>query len=205
MIRAIIFDVDGVLLDSFEANFLFFQKLFRRTGFTPPTRDEFKPMFHFTMWDVIKSVTRLDDDKKVEEIWNLGRAGEFYTRNPKLSEGVAPIVRQLSKGYSLAVVTSRVQTYMFEGPLADLKQYFKVAIGYEDTENHKPHPEPLLLAAKQLDAKPEECAYVGDVENDVKAAKAAGMKVIIYSGEQLKEVDAQTSDFSKIPDLIKTL
>lgn len=203
MIRAVIFDVDGVLLDSFETNFLFFEELFRKTGFTPPTREEFKPMFHTTMWDIIKSVTNLDDDKKIEELWNFALTGELSTRNPKLSEGVAPVMQQLSKEFLLAVATSRVK--IFEEPLADLKQYFKVAVGYEDTENHKPDPEPLLLATKRLGIRPEECVYIGDVENDVKAARAAGMKSIIYSQVPVAGADFITSRFEEMPNLIKKL
>ncbi len=205
MIKAVIFDVDGVLLDSFEANFLFFQKLFQGTGFTPPTREEYKPMFHLSMWEVIKLITHLDDKKEIEKIWSLGRDREFGTPDPKLSEGAIPTVRRLSEEYLLAIATGRVRTTMFEGPLADLKQYFKTAVGYEDTENHKPDPEPLLLAAEQLGVWAEECVYIGDVENDIKAARAAGMKSIIYSEVSINGADFITSRFEEIPDLIKKL
>jgi len=205
MLKAVLFDIDGVLLDSFESNFLFFEALFRKTGFAPPTREEYKQMFHTPMWDTIKSVTKLDDDKKIEEIWNLARGGKFDTQPPKLSGGVASTVKALNQKYSLAIVTSRVKEYMFEGPLETLKPCFKIAIGYEDTENHKPHPEPLLLAASQLSVPPGECVYIGDVENDLLAARAAGMKCILYTPNKINGADALTSDFEAIPDLVKTL
>ena len=78
-------------------------------------------------------------------------------------------------------------------------------VAYEDTENHKPHPEPLLLAAKSLNVSPEECVYIGDVENDLIAGRAAGMKVIIYAKEAILGADAQTASFKELPQLIQKL
>ena len=89
--------------------------------------------------------------------------------------------------------------------LAPLEKYFKVDVSYEDTINHKPDPEPLLLAAQKLGVLPEDCVYVGDVENDVVAAKAAGMKSILYSNDKLYNADANFSSFSKLPELIKSI
>ena len=86
-----------------------------------------------------------------------------------------------------------------------MQKYFRVAISYQDTINHKPHPEPLLLATKKLKVEPEESVYIGDVENDIKAGKAAGMKVIIYSKNQFSNADLCTSSFKKLPELIASL
>jgi pyrophosphatase PpaX len=52
---------------------------------------------------------------------------------------------------------------------------FETMVGGDETERHKPDPEPLLLAAERLGVRPEEAAYVGDSPFDVRAAKAAGM------------------------------
>jgi pyrophosphatase PpaX len=60
-------------------------------------------------------------------------------------------------------------------PLAHL---FETIVGGDETERHKPDPEPLLLAAKRMGANPAETAYVGDSPFDVMAAKAAGMHAI---------------------------
>ncbi len=204
MIKAVIFDVDGVLLDSFEANFLFFERISGAAGFKAPTREEYKDLFHIPMRDVIKKITNLNDDG-VKEIWERARGGEFDKEEPKLNSGVEDIVKILDKEYLLAIVTSRVRPYTFEGPLNALRKFFKVAISYEDTENHKPHPEPLILAASKLGVRPEECVYIGDVENDAIAARAAGMKIIIYSEGKVEGVDGQTVDFREILSLVKNL
>jgi pyrophosphatase PpaX len=56
-----------------------------------------------------------------------------------------------------------------------LGRLFDTVVGGDETERHKPDPEPLLVAAERLGASPGDCAYVGDSPFDVQAAKAAGM------------------------------
>lgn len=205
MIKAVIFDVDGVLLDSFESNFQFAEKLFREAGFIPPTREEYVTFFHFSLRDTIKAVTHLTDESKIDEIWNRGRSGEFDVIDATLPLGAERVLKQLGQDYLLAIASSRVRSHISEDPLGKLLPYFKATVAYEDTENHKPHPEPLLRAAELLGVRADECVYVGDVENDAVAARAAGMKIIIYSRERVNSADAQTDDFNKIPELIKSV
>lgn len=208
MIKAVIFDVDGVLLDSFEANLKFFQDLMIKTGYKPPTREEFPTIFHLSMMDAIRAFTRSTSEEEIKRIWEMGKSREVgYPVNLlTIPEGADEVIETLSKNYLLGIVTSRIRESVYEASqLAKLKRYFQVAVSYEDTINHKPHPEPLLLASKKLSVQPEESVYIGDVENDIKAARAAGMKVIIYSQNSSSNADACTSSFKKLPELIMSL
>ena len=76
---------------------------------------------------------------------------------------------------------------------------------YEDTEKHKPDPEPLLLVSKKLNTKPEEMVYIGDMESDLKAAHSAGMKAVLYNKKNLLNAEYWTPSFSKIPKIIVKL
>jgi phosphoglycolate phosphatase-like HAD superfamily hydrolase len=58
--------------------------------------------------------------------------------------------------------------------LPGLEDIFDVVITSDDTERHKPSPDPILAAIERLDASPANCAYVGDSPYDIRAAKAAG-------------------------------
>lgn len=207
MIKAIIFDIDGVLLDSFEANFKFIKDLMSRFGYRPPTREEFPAIFHLSLFDTIKKLTGLSSEEEIRRMIEMRKSHEVRYPLELLSapEKAAATIDILSKKYLLGIVTSRIRESVFEAPkMAALKKYFPVSISYEDTINHKPHPEPLLLAVSQLGVKPEEAVYIGDVQNDIEAARAAGMKVIIYSKNDLPEADIRTDSFASLPELIET-
>lgn len=208
MIKCVLFDVDGVLIDSFEANLKFYQDLLSKNGYNPPTREAYSSMHHMPMTDVIRVVTKSEDEKEVVRIWEMARDRIVpYPYNllayPQQYESV---LEELRKKYILGIVTSRIRGGVFRLPqLAKFEEYFKTAVYYEDTVKHKPHPDPLLLAANRLNIKPGEAVYIGDMATDVEAAKAAGMKVIIYSKKSLPKADINTSEFTKLPDLVKSL
>ena len=95
-------------------------------------------------------------------------------------DGVLDLLATLrDEGRRLGVVTAKRRATLalaFE-VLPELGQ-FDVTIAAEDTERHKPHPQPLLTALERLDEEPANAAYVGDSPFDVQASKAAGMGAI---------------------------
>ena len=94
--------------------------------------------------------------------------------------GMDEVLRRLhDEGRRLGVVTAkRRSTVALAFASVPLAHLFETIVGGDETERHKPDPEPLLLAAKRLGANPAETAYVGDSPFDVLAAKAAGMHAI---------------------------
>ena len=89
------------------------------------------------------------------------------------------LVRLRKGGRRLGVVTAKrrstVELAFARVPLGHL---FETVVGGDETERHKPDPEPLLLAATRMGADPGETAYVGDSPFDMRAAKAAGMHAV---------------------------
>ena len=91
--------------------------------------------------------------------------------------GIAEVLVALKdEGRKLGIVSAKrrstVELAFDRVPIAHL---FDVVVGGDETERHKPHPEPLLLGAERLGADPVATAYVGDSPFDIRAAKAAGM------------------------------
>lgn len=208
--KAVIFDIDGVLIDSFEANLKFYQDLMSAFGYPGPTREAFPELFHVSMWDSIQKLTGLDDEAQIRKIWLAGKAKTMVSYHVELlntPSGYVSVIEKLSQMYTLGIVTNRVDAFE-PPPVALIKKFFSTAVAYEDTRKHKPDPEPLLLAAQRLRVQPQECVYIGDVQNDVIAARAAGMKMIgftRYSKTKLKDTDANTDTFSGLPQLIHSL
>ncbi len=119
------------------------------------------------------------DAERVDELVEAYRAhNEPLHETLESFDGVLDLLPLLkAEGRRLGIVTAKrrktVELAFARFPL--LRDYTDVLVGAEDTERHKPEPEPLLEALRQLDATPEEAAYVGDSPFDIRAAKAAGM------------------------------
>lgn len=208
MIKAVIFDVDGTLLDSFEANLKFFQDVMVRAGYAPLTRERYAQMYHLNMRAVIETLLDSVSQEEIERICELGRsrAVEYPLESVHMSDGAEETIKTLSKNYLLGIATSRLRDNIYEVPeLAALRQYFRATVAYEDTVEHKPDPAPLILAAERLGVSPEESVYVGDAATDLQAARAAGMKMILYSKNPVAGADAVTDSFIRLSELITRL
>ena len=120
--------------------------------------------------------------------------------------------RLRAEGRRLGIVTAKrhrtVQLALDRFP--ELAEQFEVVVGYEDTERHKPAPEPVLFALERLAATPAEAAYVGDSPFDIEAAKAAGVFAVavgwggIHADERLLEEkpDAFVREPSELLDVL---
>jgi pyrophosphatase PpaX len=95
-------------------------------------------------------------------------------------DGVLDVLHELNRqGRRLGVVSAKRRPTVervFAG--AGMREFFEVVVGSEDTERHKPDPEPVLRALELLDTRPADAAYVGDSPFDVAAARAAGVHAI---------------------------
>jgi pyrophosphatase PpaX len=105
------------------------------------------------------------------------------------------LVRLREEGRRLGVVTAKrrstVELAFARVPIGHL---FETVVGGDETERHKPDPEPLLLAAERLDADPVETAYVGDSPFDVRAAKAAGMFAVAVTWGRIHDRERLESE-----------
>ena len=89
------------------------------------------------------------------------------------------LVRLKDEGRRLGIVTAkRRATVELAFNVLPIERFFETVVGGDETKEHKPAPEPLLLAAERLDVDPHACAYVGDSPFDIRAAKAAEMHAI---------------------------
>jgi pyrophosphatase PpaX len=119
--------------------------------------------------------------ERVEELVRVYRAhNEPLHDELEACAGMEDVLLQLhEQGHRLGVVTAKrrstVELAFARVPIAHL---FDTVVGGDETQKHKPDPEPLLLAATRMNAQPAESAYVGDSPFDIRAAKAAGMYAI---------------------------
>jgi len=106
---------------------------------------------------------------------------ENLARSSRLFPGVSALLEQIERrGLRWGIVTNKAERFTF--PLLralSLIERAACVICGDTTPNPKPHPAPLLAAAKKLGVPPGQCIYVGDDERDVQAGHAAGMPVVV--------------------------
>ncbi len=204
VIKAILFDVDGTLVDSSEAHIAFFQRIFQAVGYGIPPKESIRKCFHLSMSDALRTLAADKPTQEVERLLAVGNTVRYPTELQKVPEHSLQVVRELSKTFSLALVTSRrrigVESYFTVAPVRD---YFSIIVAVEDVVQRKPHPEPLLTAIKRLGVMSKEAVYIGDSPVDGEAAKAAGMRFIACT--DIPGADAYFSSFRELPRLISQL
>ena len=173
MIKAVLFDMDGTLLDS--------ETLSERAtnyGFKEILGREITAEEHSQLIGrPVKKILSEWFPDKGETIYDTGR---LYF-NSKLSTvetypGIRDVLEKLSQAYDLGVVTSSHRSDAQKLlTLSGLLKYIRLYVGQEDTEYQKPDPEPLNLALKRLNVSNQEAVYIGDQPYDIIAAHEAGM------------------------------
>lgn len=207
MLKAVIFDIDGVLVDSKDANVAVYQKLLVKAGYKKPTREQALECFHLSLRQSLEKLTGVKDKAEIERITELVyspdiKSSHLFVFPEKLEE----VLGNLHRKYKLAIVTSRIRhgvVAVFEAK--DIKNFFDVVVSFEDYQNPKPHPEPLLVALEKLNVKPNEAIYIGDGDSDIQAASAAGMKSIHLAPVKHKDATAGVIEFSNLIEAIGLL
>jgi pyrophosphatase PpaX len=176
---AILFDMDGTLLDSIELILQSAEFAFEGRE-RKPSRAEWQALIG-TPLDVMLRNWASDE----EDLLALrARYREFQLANHhrlvRIYDGVPEVLAELhARGHPMAIVSSKLDRGIrMSMDYFDLTKYFDVIVGIESTKHHKPHPEPVLFALNKLGVKPTEAVFVGDSPHDVEAGNAAGVPVI---------------------------
>ena len=203
----IIFDLDGTLLDSKNLVLKSFIHTFEhfRPGYVI-SDDELESFFGPTLQQTFSKYS--DDEKEIEQMILYYR--EFNKANHddmvKLFPGVKEIITTLhKKKYKLAVVSSKKDDLVnYALDKFGIKDKFNLVVGADMVKKHKPDPEGILLAMKELEAK--NACYVGDTASDMLAGQRAGIKCIaaMYSADPEKMIEVNPDYLIyKFQDLLK--
>lgn len=209
MLKLVIFDMDGVIIDSEPIHFAVEKNLFDDLGLTI-SQQEHQSFIGTTgeaMWSHIKSKYRLEHS--VAELVNLsGKRYLDYISSYKkniLLPGVIDLLEDLYRNKVQLILASSSSKEHIEFILQrfKLKRYFKTVVSGDAVNRSKPAPDIFLYAADQLKVMPEECIVIEDSKNGVSAAKSAGMRCIGFknpnSGNQdLTEADIMIDSFLSI-------
>jgi HAD superfamily hydrolase (TIGR01549 family) len=198
-ITTIIFDVDGVLLDSTKKLKEFNKKIAKLLGLRIPKDHEISNLWGVSLEDFVKILwPGTDIEKYRRETKKMFDEGKI--KFPPVKDAISTLKKLKDSGFKLSIVTGRSKKYTIkhmEEAGFDMNM-FDVIISSEDTKNHKPNPDPILYAFNFLRVKPENTIYVGDSIFDYKSAKNAKVEFVAVLTGDVREKEFRENGVKNI-------
>ncbi len=199
MIKAVIFDMDGVIVDSEPIHYRLNQELFQKLQLNI-TEEEYRTFVGVTDWDMWSAIkARHRRPETVEELLSMHREhsrAEMEKFDLEPIPGIPELLKRLKAArLKLAIASSApVDWIMVVVRKCGLESYFDVLVSGEHVAHGKPAPDIFLLAAEKLGVSPDECLVIEDAERGVQAAKAAGMQCVGYQNPHSYAQDLSLAD-----------
>ena len=184
--KTVIYDCDGVMFDSFEANLAFYDRIMVRMG--RPTLDrrdgeQMQVLHTYANREVLHYF--FPDEAIFDEAVRAAAAIDYQELVPymRMEEGFRETLELLAPSYGLAVCTNRAASMDLVLESFDLARYFGCVMTASKVANPKPHPEPLLRVLDHYGISPAEALFVGDSDVDRQSAQAAGVPFVAYKAD----------------------
>jgi HAD superfamily hydrolase (TIGR01509 family) len=198
MVKAVIFDMDGVMIDSEPLWEKTERLLLGRKGI------EYNPKYR----DKIVGLNQNDSGSLLRETFNLIESVEeiiavrveillgLYERELELVPGLLPFLKELVEGGLILALASSspIEAINFVLDKFSLRKFFTVVVSGDTIPLGKPHPDIYLQTADNLGVEPTECVVIEDSINGVKSAKSAGMTCIAVPDKRLDQKEFQIAD-----------
>lgn len=184
MYKAVLFDMDGVIIDSEPARQMLEKELFKKLGMDV-TDEEHQSYVGTTsegMWQGVKSNHKtpysVEELIEMEQSNYLSHLEKHNDQDPM--PGVVDLIKNLHENGMTLVVASSACMKNIEVVVKkfELEKYFTKLVSGEEVPKGKPAPDVFLEAAKRIKMSPEQCVVIEDATNGVLAAKAAEMKCV---------------------------
>ena len=208
-VRGVLFDWDGTLVDSYEADSAAYLAMFREMGI-PWGLEELARHYSPNWYRVYRAAklpkARWDD---ADRAWRK----QYAKHSPLLIPGARQVLERLGRAHDLGLVTSGDRDRVTRQLRAyRLTRLFGARVCSGDTPEKKPHPAPLRLALQKLGLEPSACVYVGDSPEDLEMARSVGVRAIAVLGPfpTEKRLRAARPDYllesiRELPDALKSM
>jgi HAD superfamily hydrolase (TIGR01509 family) len=188
-IRCVIYDCDGVLFDSLEANTKLYNDLCSMVGRGPLREEEIQYVHTHTVFEAIHFIFGKENDleKKALEILKQKKIDlKNYVSYLKMEPHLVEVLEKLKeKGMLRAVNTNRTTSMPYIMERFNLWPYFEMVVTALDVKNPKPHPESTEKIIEAFKLKKEEAVFVGDSDVDKQAAESSGVRFVAYKNREI--------------------
>lgn len=214
--KAIIFDMDGVLLDSEPHHVAIEKKLFAQLGLNISDEEHSTYMGKATdiMWqEIIRDKNLKYNSRRLVDVTVEASKTHFSAQTDLVAmPGLIKVLESFTEKNIPMVVASSSGQVIIDLLLEKIgvKKYFKFMVSSEIVGGSKPDPGIFLHTAGLLGVEPEECIVIEDSTNGIRAAKAANMYCVAYSGASIGNLkqdlaDVQIKHYSELEKLVENL
>ncbi len=186
-IKCVIYDCDGVMFDSIEANTRLYNDLCAMVGRPPLAQEEFEYVHSHTVFESMVLLFGEDYNPKDKALELLKRVDlRNYIGYLKMEPHLLETLKKLKeKGLLRAINTNRTTSMRYIMEHFNLWPYFEMVVTALDVRNPKPHPESIEKIIKQFQLKKREAVFVGDSKVDQQTAISSGIKFIVYKNREI--------------------
>jgi len=200
--RAVIFDMDGVLINSEPLHFLATQEVLAMYGVAMSEADYFGRYIVYSDWEIMELLLPDASARPAAAQAKSRRYLELVASGiPPFPDGLGLLMRTDGWRVALATGSMRHEAELALGSLG-IRERFQAIVTREDCVNGKPNPEPFLRAASGLGVSPTRCVVIEDSPGGIQAAKAAGMACVAVTHScaraQLLEADLVVDDLGNV-------
>lgn len=201
-LKLVVFDCDGVLFESRNANRMYYNHLLEKFGRPPMTDEELEYVHtHNAILSTAFIFRRWPEEAAEAEAYRATVDYAPYLKYMRMEEGLPEFLASLErKGVKRAISTNRTTTMPAVLEMAGIGAAFDIVVTALDVRHPKPHPEALLKILDHFGFPAEEGIFIGDSAVDADHASAAGMKIIAFRNSGLK-ADFHAGSFREVADL----
>ena len=200
-LKLVIFDCDGVLFDSKEANRHYYNHILKRFGHQPMNEEELAYVHTHHVMDSIRHIFRhYPEDFSAAEEYRKSVDYSHFLKFMIMEPDLLDFLRFVRKEHRTAISTNRTNTMSTVLEMFNLAPYFDKVITALDVENSKPHPEALLKILHHFSCKADEAIFIGDSVIDQQHAAGAGVPLIAFKNVDLT-AEYHVNSFSEIQQL----
>ncbi len=201
-IRVVIFDCDGVMFETSEANRAYYNHILSHFNMPKLTPEQFVYAHQYTADEVLillfKDEAQLAAARAFRSQMSYGMFIPYMIIEPSLK----PLLDWLKPRYKTAVATNRSDTMPRVLKEFGLEGAFDMVVTSLDVKHPKPDPEPLLKITEHFGIKPDQAIYIGDSQVDETAAVKAGIPLVAYKNPALSAA-FHISDFNEIRAILE--